>query len=1154
MPHFRNQGTILSVATTQIGSSFDQNESMGATEVLVAAPYEFNEDGGQAFVSALDQIVDYTGWDSETNYLHLTTPLAGNVTTDDYIYAYPASFETIAFVQTNESDETIPARVPFSMQAILADGIRDDATGYEQVAVESDGFGWTIKEVYGKQPVLSGEMIDVLPPALLSDGLVPVISPAVTVTPLGVGALRGEWSPVPQPDLHDPVIYDVYVSATTPVVAAPENLLMSLSGTSAVFSQVNVGGVQVPISRSEPSYMAVWARDADGPAPSIGGEGSAIPVKADLNQLNVEELRANTIETLELWASSVTADFFFANNSITIGDPLTSHIEINPSKGLILYGPDGVDPVVKLDMTVAQLSEFKGKINTDKLATFTSLEISGLLSFIMSEAKLTMASSSISAPASSPSLGQSPNTALWVAPPVGFTETGMIRSGSDWKRLIYNPGTFETRVQTIDGTATVTSSVTLINETADRDARGLAIDGSGKIYTIRRNNAAAGSGIFYLKKYNADGTPVPNTGSTEVLTYAATYGTYAQFSASSADPVRVDASNVVHVVDQAYDLIRRFNTSGVYSGSTPIPSALTVTNMDVDGSGNYYLSSFTNTITKIDSSGAIIWQTGSAGSGNGQFAGGNGPRGIKVDGSGNVYVADPSNSRIQKFDSSGVYVSQFGSAGSGNGQFSTPNGLNIDGSGNIYVADSGNHRIQKFNSSHTYVSQFGTFGTGNGKFDNPQDLDIDSSGNIYVVDNQNYRIQKFNSSFVYQTEFGSGEFDDDDSGPDSVSVDTSGNVYATADGNIVWKYNSSGVYQSGWYAEGNPSTTPGFQSPTNIASDSAGNLWVVDQSSHRIQKYNNAGVWQANYGTRGTGNSQFNNPYGIAIDSSDNIYVTDYANVRKFNSSMTFISKWGDASGLGSTANGEFWNARGIAVDSSSGHVYVAEEGNYRIQKLTTSGSYVTKWGTAGSANGQFQAPYGVAVDPSGNVYVTDLLDARVQKFNSSGTYQSKFGTYGSGNGQFQAPYGIHITSGGNIYVADAYGERVQKFNSSHVYQTSIGAEGSGLFGTGTLNDLTFDPAGNMYTTEGPSFSGGGARIMKFSGAYPQLSEPVCDEVSPTIRTQPTCGWDGTNVLVGGIDQNSMQLRNTSSAGVILHNPTTSPTLAATQNPPLLTT
>jgi sugar lactone lactonase YvrE len=107
------------------------------------------------------------------------------------------------------------------------------------------------------------------------------------------------------------------------------------------------------------------------------------------------------------------------------------------------------------------------------------------------------------------------------------------------------------------------------------------------------------------------------------------------------------------------------------------------------------------------------------------------PIGIAVDGSGNVYVADTYNNRIQKFSSSGVYLTQWGRPGQGDGLFNQPYGVAVDGSGNVYVADTVNHRIQKFDSIGRYIAQWGTSGTTGrepGQFNTPSGIAVDGSG------------------------------------------------------------------------------------------------------------------------------------------------------------------------------------------------------------------------------------------------------------------------------------------------------------------------------------------------------------------------------------------------------------------------------------------
>ncbi len=85
----------------------------------------------------------------------------------------------------------------------------------------------------------------------------------------------------------------------------------------------------------------------------------------------------------------------------------------------------------------------------------------------------------------------------------------------------------------------------------------------------------------------------------------------------------------------------------------------------------------------------------------------------------------------------------WGTSGSGNGQFSYPYGVAVDASGNVYVADRGNNRIEKFDTNGNYLAQWGTSGSGSGQFNQPFGVAVDSSGNVYVADTDNNRIEKF---------------------------------------------------------------------------------------------------------------------------------------------------------------------------------------------------------------------------------------------------------------------------------------------------------------------------------------------------------------------------------------------------------------------------
>jgi sugar lactone lactonase YvrE len=227
-------------------------------------------------------------------------------------------------------------------------------------------------------------------------------------------------------------------------------------------------------------------------------------------------------------------------------------------------------------------------------------------------------------------------------------------------------------------------------------------------------------------------------------------------------------------------------------------------------------------------------QWGSPGSGSGQF---NQPHGVAVDSSGNVYVADYGNSRIQKFDSSGGYLTKWGGQGSGNGQFNYPSSVATDSSGNVYVADSENHRIQKFDSNGGYLTKWGTRGNSSGQFITAMSVAVDSSGNVYVADWGNHRIQKFDSNGRFLTQWGS---------PGS--------------GNGQFNY------------------------PYGVAVDRSGNVYVTQYQNHRVQKFDSSGGYLTQWGSYGSGNGQFNQPIGMAVDSSGNVYISDRDNhrVQKF--------------------------------------------------------------------------------------------------------------------------------------------------------------------------------------------------------------------------------------------------------------------------------
>lgn len=275
----------------------------------------------------------------------------------------------------------------------------------------------------------------------------------------------------------------------------------------------------------------------------------------------------------------------------------------------------------------------------------------------------------------------------------------------------------------------------------------------------------------------------------------------------------------------------------------------------------------------------LMW--GSEGAGDYQFAH---PRGIAGDASGNIYVADSWNNRIQKFAPDSTFIMKWGTEGSGEGQFMLPTAVAVDGTGNIYVTDSGNNRVQKFGPDAGFITAWGGSGSGPGEFQAPAGIAVGPAGDIYVADSGNHRVQKFDGGGAFIMEWGGygtapGEFDT----PTGIAADGAGNIYVTECRNHrVQKFTSSGDPLALW---GSPGTGDGeFDCPISVAADGAGDVYIVDYGNHRLQIFSAYGTFLGELGGPGTAEGQFDRPEGVAVDADGNIYIVDSRNdrVQKF--------------------------------------------------------------------------------------------------------------------------------------------------------------------------------------------------------------------------------------------------------------------------------
>ncbi|MFC2016062.1 NHL repeat-containing protein, partial [Chloroflexota bacterium] len=205
-------------------------------------------------------------------------------------------------------------------------------------------------------------------------------------------------------------------------------------------------------------------------------------------------------------------------------------------------------------------------------------------------------------------------------------------------------------------------------------------------------------------------------------------------------------------------------------------------------------------------------------------------------------------------------------------------------------------------------------------------------------------------------------------------------------------------------------------------------------------------------GEVGTGPGQFNHPRGIAVGPEDQVFVVDSDNhrVQVFDGDGTFLREWGsrcqldsgqgcadtDGDGPMGFGDGQFQEPWGIAVDHE-GRVYVADTWNHRIQAFDSDGTYLTQWGSYGQTSTEmsmFYGPRDVAVDAGGRVFVTDTGNKRVVVFDREGAPLYQWGGGGVSPGFFEEPVGIDVDADGSIYVVDTWNQRVQVFDSDYVF------------------------------------------------------------------------------------------------------------------------
>nr|WP_315469214.1 hypothetical protein [uncultured Undibacterium sp.] len=593
--------------------------------------------------------------------------------------------------------------------------------------------------------------------------------------------------------------------------------------------------------------------------------------------------------------------------------------------------------------------------------------------------------------------------------------------------------------------------------------QGIARDKDGNLYV-------ADSGSHTIRKITPAGVVSTYAGQVGVAGFANGAATSAKFRYPLG--LSIDANGNLYVADSENHLIRKISVDGIVTtiagvyeqpgqddGPADKARFRTPTDLVIDRNNNLYITdSENNTIRKMTANGQVSTLAGSPRQsglmdGSGANARFKYPTGIAIDDKDHVYIADTSNNAIRRIDPAGNVSTIKPSAG----EIKYPGYLKVLSNGDILISERNNHAIKKIsldNRVTIFAGQEANSGSENGasniaKFNSPKAMAIDSTGNLFVAENPTIR-----------------------------KIAANGEVSTVA---------GSGRLTGATEAKG---STAKFYTPTSVVTDRQGNLFITDMNNHTIRKVTPNGetsLFAGSVGNSGNidgmqGLARFDMPYTIAIDINDNLYVADG------NDFIRKITPQGLVSHIRTYANNnssqEIWLnfASGISVDGL-GNIFVAISG--KIFKIAPSGSttLIAGSGYYGNDNGvgeqaRFAYLGGIVADLAGNLYVADNDNHNIRKISPSGQVTTFAGSVqglpGAVDGtglaaRFNFPHSLTIDKTGNIFVGDLSNYTIRKITPEGVVSTVAGTATMGnlvLYSIKTLSSpygITIDNAGKFY-------------------------------------------------------------------------------------------
>ncbi|WP_234125051.1 X2-like carbohydrate binding domain-containing protein [Clostridium hydrogenum] len=656
---------------------------------------------------------------------------------------------------------------------------------------------------------------------------------------------------------------------------------------------------------------------------------------------------------------------------------------------------------------------------------------------------------------------------------------------------------------------------------------GIAVDSSENIYVSDVYNQA-------IRKIDHATGNISTIAGTGAGGYSGNNGLATSATLNYPMGVAVDNSGNVYIADSSNNAVREIDhTTGnistivgttkdvpaiAYSGDGGLATSAALSNpmgVVADSSGNVYIAdSGNNAVRKIDHTTGNISTI--AGTGTSGYSGDNGlatsaklnmPMGVAVDSSGNVYIADSSNSAIRKIDNTTGNISTIAGTGtsgySGDNGLATsatlygPNGVAVDNSGNVYIADSGNNVVRKIDHITGNISTIAGTGTRGYSGDNglatsatlygPREVAIDNSGNVYIADSGNNVIRKIdhttgNISTIAGT--GTRGYSGDNglatsatlNTPSGVAVDSSGNVYlADSSNSAIRKIDHetgtistiAGNGTSAYGGDNGLATSATLSTPCQISVDSSGNVYIADKFNHEIRKISMpissyTVTYDGNGNTNGTVPTDSN-----SYTSGTSVTAKDSGDLAKTNYTFAGWNTAKDGTGTAVAAGGSF-NITGDTTLYAQWEQTSVPPALY-INTIAGTGTagYTGDGGLAKSA--QLRRPGAVAVDNSGKIYIADTNNNVIREIDTGGNISTIAGTGTAGytgdgheakSAQLNAPQGVAVDREGNVYIADT--------SNNVIREIDTGGNISTIAGTGTAGNTGDGAAAKSAKLNGP--------------------------------------------------------------------------------------